>query len=33
VTLDAPISTDRLILECGPTHGGCPAAVFAVRVW
>ena len=33
VTLGAPISTDRLILECGPTHGGCPAAVFAVRVW
>ena len=33
VILDSPVTTDRLILECGETHGGAPAAVFALRAY
>ena len=33
IRLAAPIVTDRLVLTCGPTHGGAPVAVFAIRAW
>lgn len=33
VVLPEAVVAERLILQCGKTHGGCPAAVFAVRVW
>ena len=33
VILDPPVLTERLVLECGETHGGAPAAVFALRAY
>lgn len=33
VALAQPITTDRLVLECLDTHGGAPAAVFALRAY
>jgi hypothetical protein len=33
IRLAQPITTDCLVLTCGPTQGGAPAAVFALRAW
>jgi hypothetical protein len=33
VALAQAVTTDRLVLECLDTHGGAPAAVFAIRAY
>ncbi len=33
IILPTPVTTDHLILTCGPTHGGAPASVFLLRAW
>jgi FAD dependent oxidoreductase len=33
IRLATPVTTTRLRIECGPTHGGFPSSLFAVRCY